>query len=81
MKNKKVLGVIIAVVGAVVSIFAFIKAVTLSVDIPISSSYSELEYLMLQFQESSMLIPFISGLILMIVGLIIVFKEVAKKKK
>lgn len=81
MKNKLALGVLIAVIGVVTSVSSFIYASTLKIDIPTDGYRTGLDILLLQFNESKMLIPFIFGIILVVLGLILFLKEINKKKK
>lgn len=81
MKNKKTLGIVTAVIGAVISSFCYIYTLKEELILPLDRYRGALECLMLQFKQSKLLIPFILGIVLVIIGLTIYLKEIRNKKK
>lgn len=74
VSNKMVLGVLITLIGLVFSAFSFIYAALNP------WNYNGIDGLLGSFLGTNMLLPFIIGLAIMVVGLVICFKEAYGKK-
>lgn len=75
MMTKMILGVLITVIGLVFSAFSFIYAAMNP------WNWNGIDGLLGSFLGTRMLIPFLMGVCVMIIGLIICFKEVYGKSK
>lgn len=75
MSNKMVFGALITIIGLVFSAFSFIYAAMNP------WTWNDIDGLLGSFLGTHMLIPFIIGVIVMIAGLVICFKEAYRKDK
>ena len=75
MNNKMVFGVLLTVIGLIFSAFSFIYAALNP------WNWNGIDGLLGSFLGTRMLIPFIIGMVIMIVGLLICFKEAYHKDK
>lgn len=74
MSNKMIFGVLVTIIGLVFSAFSFIYAVLNP------WNYNGIDGLLGAFLGTHTLLPFIVGTIVLIVGLILCFKEAYRKK-
>lgn len=75
MSNKMVFGALITIIGLVFSAFSFIYAAMNP------WTWNDIDGLLGSFLGTHTLIPFIIGIIVMITGLVICFKEAYRKDK
>lgn len=81
MKNKKNLGIIICIFGFILSLASYFYTSSLDINIPTDRYRNGFEILLLQFGESKLLIPFIMGIVLFFIGIIIYILNLYKNKK